>query len=241
MSHLGLKETPGVNELSADYGEEPTHHHRCLPPLPPLPPSLPCHPLPSPPPLRHTHPPDLTSPAPPPSGVIPDLSKVNPKHDVCFTFNGTTSGARVPDCDWIAPDREGLTLNDATSAAFAMHMDWSKLDITTYSWQKVSSSFLRSSGEGNFRIRGGSSRRKVSQEEGEVGLCSDVTPPCRCHVAPPCLQVLGGEGAHGVLILSPRAVERLETFKPKNRPLPKIFRMVRCHQAQKDPAPTLPT
>ena len=108
-------------------------------------------------------------------GSLPNLTATNKDHDILFTFNGTTSGVRVPNLDWIADNRTGLTFNDATSAAFAMEIDWSKVDVTTYSWQKV----------------------------------------------------LGGEGGHGMLILSPRAVQRLESFTPANRPLPKIFRMTK--------------
>jgi phosphoserine aminotransferase len=109
-----------------------------------------------------------------PYGVLPDLSLAREAADIVFTQNGTTSGARIPNFDWIPANRQGITFNDATSAVFAQPVEWSKCDVVTFSWQKV----------------------------------------------------LGGEGGHGMLILSPRAVARLENYVP-SRPLPKIFRMTK--------------
>ncbi len=107
-----------------------------------------------------------------PYGEIPDLNSIPQENDVVFTWNGTTSGARIPNTDWLASDRKGITINDATSAVFAQEMDWAKLDATTYSWQKV----------------------------------------------------MGSEAQHGMLILSPKAVERIESYDPE-WPLPKLFRL----------------
>ncbi|MBL6785852.1 MAG: phosphoserine transaminase [Rickettsiales bacterium] len=114
-------------------------------------------------------------------GILPDLSKSNSDNDQVFVFNGTTSGVRVPNLDWISNERSGITICDATSAVFAMDVDWSKLDITTFSWQKV----------------------------------------------------MGSEAGHGMIVLSPKAVERLESYTPA-WPLPKIFRLTKNGKINSD-------
>ena len=108
---------------------------------------------------------------------IPNLSLISDKSDICFTWNGTTSGVKVPNADWISKNRKGITFCDATSAIYSQELDWNKIDVATFSWQKS----------------------------------------------------MGGEGGHGILIISPKAIERLKNFKP-NRPLPKLFRLLKDNE-----------
>ena len=108
---------------------------------------------------------------------IPNLSLVSDETDICFTWNGTTSGVKVPNADWISKNRKGITFCDATSAIYSQELDWNKIDVATFSWQKS----------------------------------------------------MGGEGGHGILIISPKAIERLKNFKP-NRPLPKLFRLLKDNE-----------